>query len=111
MIDRDEFLMDCVISVASDDYESFEIIFEQTRRLAALKGMDVTEGDVAKAIERAIANGLTEAYMLSPHKPHSIKAQYSPELLHELWFYVTPHGKTTAKSMPELGGEDILPRE
>jgi hypothetical protein len=103
--------MDCVISVASDDYESFEIIFEQSRRLAVLKGMNVTEGEVAKAIERAIASGLAEAYILSPRKPHSVKTQYSPELLHELWFYVTPHGKTTAKSMPELSGEDILPSE
>jgi hypothetical protein len=106
MIDRNGFLMDCVITVASDDYESFEIIFDQTRRLAALKGIDVTEGEVAKTVERAIVNGFTEAYRLSPHEPHSVKAQYLPEHLHELWFYVTPLGKATAKSMAELSGED-----
>jgi hypothetical protein len=111
MIDRDEFLTECVISVASDDYESFEIIFEQTRGLAMPKGINITEGEVAEAIERAIADGLAEAYILSPSKPHSVRAQYSPERLHELWSYVTPRGKRTAKSIPELGGEDILPRE
>ena len=107
MIDRDIFFMNCVITIASDDYESFEIIFDQTRRLAAVQGIDVTEGEVAKTVERAIADGLAEAYRLSPHEPHSVKVAYLREHLHELWFYVTPLGKSTAKSMAELSGEDI----
>ena len=106
MIDQNEFLMDCVVTAASDDYESFEIIFDQTRRLASLKGIDVTEDEVANAIERAIADELAEAYMLSSHEPHSVKTQYSRDHLHELWFYVTPRGKKTAKSIPELSGDD-----
>jgi hypothetical protein len=108
MSDRENFLMDCVISIVSDDYENFEIIFEQTSRLARLKGVNVTEAEVAKALERAIAEGLTEAYMLSPQEPHSQKVGYSVEQLHELWFYVTPSGKSTAKSIPELSGENYL---
>jgi hypothetical protein len=106
MSDRENFLVDCVISAVSDDYESFEIIFDQTSRLAGLKGVDVTEAEVAKALERAIAEGLTEAYVLSPQEPHSQKVRYSVEQLHELWFYVTPSGKTSAKSMSELSGEN-----
>ena len=106
MSDQENFLMDCVISVMSDDYESFEIIFEQTRRLAALKGINVTEAEVANRLELALSNGLAEAYVLSPHEPHSRKVRYSVEQLHELWFYVTPSGKTAAKSIPELSGED-----
>jgi hypothetical protein len=107
VVDRDEFLRDCVVAVASDDYESFEIIFQQARSLAATKGIKVTKAEVAKTIERAISDGLAEAYMLSSHKPHSVKVQYSSEKLHELWFYVTTQGKKSAKSMSELSGEDV----
>ena len=106
MSDQEEFLMDCVISIVSDDFESFEIIYEQTSRLAELKGVNLTEADVAKALERAIAEGLAEAYVLSPHEPHTQKIRYAADQLHELWFYVTPSGKTAAKSIPELSGED-----
>jgi hypothetical protein len=107
VIDQNKFLMDCIVTVASDDYENFEIIFDQTRRMAALKGITVNEGDVAKAVAEVIADGLAEAYLLSPQEPHSVKARYSPERLHEFWFYVTPRGKTIAKSFSDLCGEDI----
>lgn len=105
MIDRDEFLVDCVTTVASDDYESFEIILEQTQRLAVLNGMNVTEAEVAKAVEPAVTDGLVEAYILSPLEPHSVKARYSGEQLHDFWFYVTARSKRTARSMAELSGE------
>jgi len=106
MSDREEFLADWVISITSDDYESFELIFEQVCRLAELKGITVSETEAAKALERAIADGFMEAYVLSPHEPQSLKIKFSLEQLHELWFYVTPIGRTLAKSIPELSGED-----
>jgi hypothetical protein len=98
-------LTDCVITIVSDDYESFEIILEQTRRLTDSRGLNVTEAEVAEALGRAISDGLAEAYFLSPHPPHSTKVEYSSEKLHELWFYVTPRGKNVARSIPELGSE------
>jgi len=88
----------------SDDYENFEIVFEQTERLAGLKGMNVTESEVAEALSRAIGEGYAEAYLLSPQIPHGRKVEYSPDQLHELWFYVTPRGKSAAKGIPELEG-------
>ena len=105
MSDRESFLMDCVISIVSDDYESFEIIFEQISRLAVLKGFNVTVAEVTEALEHTMVAGLTEAYVLSPQEPHPKKVSYSADELHELWFYVTPSGKTLAKSIPELIGE------
>jgi len=105
MSDQEKFLTDCVITIISDDYESFEIILEQTRRLAASRGMNVTEAEVAEALKDVISDGFAEAYLLSPHPPHSTKVEYSSGKLHELWFYVTPRGKNVAKSVPELGGE------
>jgi hypothetical protein len=105
MSDQEKFLTECVITIISDDYESFEIVLEQTRRLAALKGLNFTEVEVAEALRHAISDGFAEAHLLSPHPPHSTKVAYSFEKLHELWFYVTPRGKNVAKSIQELGGE------
>jgi hypothetical protein len=103
MSDREKFLTDCVISVISDDYESFEIILEETRRLGACKGLNFTEGEVAETLRRVISTGFAEAYLLSPHPPHSTKVEYSSEKLHDLWFYVTPRGRNVAQSIQELG--------
>jgi hypothetical protein len=105
MSDQEKFLTDCVITIISDDYESFEIILEQTRRLAVSRGLNVTEAEVAEALRHAISEGFAKAHLLSPHPPHSTRVEYSSEKLHELWFYVTPRGKNVAKSVPELGGE------
>jgi hypothetical protein len=101
-----QFLKDCVITIVSDDYENFEVILGQTRHLASLKGVTVHEDEVAQAVEKVIAEGLVEAYFLSPHEPHSVKTQYSLEQVHELWFYVTPQGKAAAKGIPKLSGEE-----
>ncbi len=105
MGDKDSFLRDCVITIMADDFESFEIIFRQTKHLAVLKGMDVNENEVAEAIERAIDDGYADAYILSPQSPHSRKVEYAPDMLYELWFYVTQRGKCAAKSIPDLSGE------
>jgi hypothetical protein len=105
MIGWPEFLIDCVVTIVSDDYESFELILEQARSLALLNGMNATESEVAKAIERAIADGLVQAYILSPREPYSTMVPYSEAQLHELWFYATADGKKVAKSIPELSGE------
>jgi hypothetical protein len=103
MSNREEFLTDCVISVISDDYESFEIILEETGRLAASKALNFTEAEVADTLRRIISGGFAEAYLLSPHPPHSTKVEYSSEKLHDLWFYVTPRGRNVAQSIQELG--------
>src|ERR1700730_1686115 len=103
MRDREKFLTDCVVSVISDDYESFEIILEETRRLAASEGLNFTEAEVAETLRRVISDGFAEAYLLSPHPPHSTKVEYSSEKLHDLWFYVTPRGRNVAESIRELG--------
>jgi hypothetical protein len=100
------FVRDCVITIISDDYETFETILVQTKRLAESRGILVNDQEVADALQEAIVEGLAEAYVLSPHEPHSQKITYSAEHLHELWFYVTPSGKTAAKSIPELSGEN-----
>src|SRR6266566_5851406 len=101
MSGQEKFLTDCVISIISDDYESFEIILEQMRRLAASTGLNITEAEVAEALRQAISSGFAEAYVLSPHAPHTTKVAYTSEKIHALWFYVTPLGRNVAKSIEE----------
>jgi hypothetical protein len=105
MVNQSSFIKDCVITIISDDYENFQIILEQAKRLGALRKIDVRESEVAEALQQAIAEGYAEAYELSPKPPHSTKVEYKPDRLEELWFYVTARGKGAAKSIPELSGE------
>lgn len=105
MPDRSSFIKDCVITIISDDYENFQIILDQAKRLGALRKIDVREREVAEALQQAIAGGYAEAYELSPKPPHSTKVEYKPDRLKELWFYVTARGKNAAKGVPELSGE------
>ena len=105
MRDKYAFLKDCVITTASDDYESFERIFDDTKRIASSRGMSVDADEVAGALRMAVEEGLLEAFDLSPNPPHSIKVEYSADRLRELWYHVTPRGKASAKGMPFLLGE------
>jgi hypothetical protein len=104
-MDQVSFLRDCVITVASDDYENFNLIFEQTERVALARGMSVNEDEVANALRSVIADGFVDAYVLSPHRPHSTKVEFAPEQLHDLWYYVTPLGKSQVRGIPFLLGE------
>lgn len=105
MHDEPDFLKDCVITVVSDDYESFEMVLKWTKRLAASRGIKVSETKVAEALQRAIAEGFVNAYILSPDPPHSTKVEYRADQLYALWYFVTPHGKSAAKGVQELSEE------
>jgi hypothetical protein len=104
-MDRAAFFRDCVITIASDDYESFEIILNDTEKIASERGLKISDIEVAEALRSLIADGLLEAFFLSPQKPHVTKVKYSPDRLCELWYYVTPGGKKLAKGIPFLSGE------
>lgn len=106
MRDRSSFIKDCVIAIISDDYENFQIIFDQTRRIGALRKMDVAETEVAEALRKAITEGYAAAYVLSPQPPHATEVEYVPAQLKELWFFVTPRGKSAAKGIPQLSSSE-----
>jgi len=99
------FIKDCVITDIADDYENFEHVFTETKRVCGIRGLLVTEAEVANALRELIAGGYAEAYLLSPRPPHSAKTDYAADRLTELWFYVTPKGKSLARGKPELSGE------
>jgi len=43
----DDFIKDCIITIVSDDYESFEIIMKDIKPLMDAKGMEASEAEVA----------------------------------------------------------------
>jgi hypothetical protein len=90
-------LRDWVIVSAADDYESFEIITKGTLRLAAVRGISLTENAVRAALEDAISKGYLESYRLSSTQPHVSKVRYSRDRIRELWFFVTPRGERLAR--------------
>ena len=102
--DESDLLKNWVVSAVSDDYESFEIVLKSTKRMAASRGIKASKTEVAKALERAISEGLVSAYILSPIPPHSTKVKYRADQLDALWYYVTPHGKSAAKANHDASG-------
>src|SRR5262249_25077407 len=104
--DRTKFIKDCLITIVSDDYESWEIILQQIEPLLAFKGIKIDESEIAAALRSVIAEGYVDAYRLAGKEPYSVKAEYAPELLRALWYYATRLGKENAKGIPTLSGEN-----
>ena len=71
------FVKDCVITIMSDDYETFDTVLVQTKKLAQARGVSVSEQEVAEALQAAIVDGFAEAYVLSSEEPYSQKVKYS----------------------------------
>ena len=105
MRNESDFLKDCVITIVADDYENFEMVLKETKRLAASRRIKISENEVAEALQDAIADGSVCAYSLSPFPPHSTKVEYNADQLYGLWYYATPIGKSAAKGIPELSSE------
>lgn len=102
MLMQADLLGECVLTAIADDYENFDKIFEQTKRVAELKKLAVSRRDVTMALEKAIADRTAEAYFLSAQPSECRKVAYSRDRLDELWFYVTKLGKQKAKSFDQL---------
>jgi len=100
------FIKDCIMTIVSDDYESLEIIMKDIRPLIHAKGLEASEAEVAAVLATVIAEGLVDAYALSPRQPYAVKVAYDPSRLEELWYFVTERGKAHAKGIQALSGED-----
>ena len=103
--DKTAFIRDCIISIVSDDYESFEIIMKDIKPLMDAKGKAANVAEVAAVLATVIVEGFVDAYELSTHQPHATKIAFDPSRLDELWYYVTKRGKANAKGIPSLNDE------
>ena len=95
MNEGEEALHQFVLNTIADDYESFEIVWEHVRRWAAERAVSVGPDSVVETLERAVREGDAQAYLLSPHPPHSQPIDFSRDRIDDLWFYLTPKGKRT----------------
>lgn len=65
MQNKIDFIKDCIITIVSDDYESFEIILKNIKPLIDAKGMEASEAEVAAVLATVIVEGFVDAYTLS----------------------------------------------
>jgi len=105
-MDRGSFIRGCVKTSIADDYENFDKIVEDVHRWAAFRGIEPAKDEMIEALESLIAEGDAEAYTLSAKPAKSERVTYARDDLSELWFYVTPKGKSKALSVSELTGEE-----
>ena len=106
MQNKTDFIKDCIITIVSDDYESFEIIMKDIKPLMDAKSMEASEAEVASVLATVIAEGFVNAYALSSRQPYAVKIAYNPSRLGELWYYVTKKGLPLVKGIPALSGEE-----
>ena len=92
-MDRHRMLLESVLMAVSDDYESFECIVEQTTEWAKDKGLAVTRSEITRALRQRVHEKYIQPYFLSSQPPFSQKVEFDPDLIGELWFYLTPKGK------------------
>src|SRR5262245_15138074 len=97
---RADLLMRCVISAISDDYEDSEITYREAKTCAESEGLtNVSEEEIADALERAIVEGYADAFepFAGLSNPNA-KNKFNRNRLGELCFYVTPKGKDAARA-------------
>jgi len=97
---RNKFIEDCVINIVADDYESFDYIWRQARKLALTRNLMLTKAQIVDALKHSISEGYVGVWELSPRAP-ARQVPYSAGRLHHLWFYVTKVGKKHVKELPE----------
>lgn len=93
MKNSEDYIRDLVLNGAANLYESFDTLLEQVTKWADQDGIEVNESQVLEGLQRAIGEGYLQAYILSPHRPHSTPVPFSTEQSHNLYFHVTPKGK------------------
>ena len=97
-MDRHRILLEFVLEAVANDYEGLECIVEQTTEWAKEKGLAVTRTEITRALRQRIHEKYIQPYLLSSQPPYSQKVEFNPELIGELWFYVTPKGKKLVTS-------------
>ena len=96
-----QLLKEYVVRAISDDYWEFDWIVADVTGWAVERDIAVDRQRILKALEDAISEGYTQAYVLSGRPPYSTPVDYSPAHLDDLWFYVTPKGKQLARQLQE----------
>ena len=98
-----QFMKDMILATISDDYESLEDITRQLRRYSQASMTRVSDVLVVDVLAELVEENLAPTYILSPNPPHARPVPFSRDSLVDLWFYITPLGKTVVQSLHKLG--------
>jgi hypothetical protein len=101
--DRKNFMRDLVMTCMADDYENLEIIMRDVTNWGEGRHVFPTRAEVVSAIEKVIADGYAQSFLLSPRPLHSTAVAFDLERVDDLYFYLTPVGKKIVKNVDELG--------
>jgi hypothetical protein len=93
----------CLLDSMADDYEDFEILSKAASKLASEHGQAPSRTEIIEALEQLINEGLAQAYILSPTRPHATPVTFCRNDVEQIWFYVTPEGKRLIKSAAQNG--------
>jgi hypothetical protein len=93
MNENEQLFREFVLEAVSNDFESFDHILEQVIRWSSDRGLTTTRADIIGILKNTIRDDYVQAYVLSAEQPRGQVAEFSPEQLDRLWFYVTPKGK------------------
>lgn len=100
---RAELIRMLVLDTIADDYENFEKIADEVKRMADRAGLYTNVGEIQGAVIDLIEMGLAKAYRLSPNSP--TEEFYGIPPLNEIddyFFWTTDEGKRIQES--ELEG-------
>jgi len=81
MPNKTDLIRDRIITIVSDDFESFAIIMEQIEPLLEMRGIAASAAEVAGVLATVISEGYVDAYELSATQPKAVKAAYDPSRL------------------------------
>src|SRR5215472_9307203 len=90
------FLMSCI----ADDYEELKVIFATIGKWAEEDSLHFDTREILDQLSVLIRENHAQAYILSPHPPHVVRADYSDASVNDLWFMLTVSGR---QALNELG--------
>lgn len=100
--------MNLILGDVADDYEEFHHILKNVTQEAAERGISLVRKQVFDELEDLVSQGYILAYVYLPQQNvFAVTADYSPERIDDLWFYITPKGLQVFE--PQFD-EDGLPR-
>src|ERR1700722_17851640 len=97
--DQNDFIRDLLLNSMAEDYENLQIIIRDVTNWGERRHVRPTRTEVVSAIEKVIADGYAQSFLLSPRPPHSTAVAFDLKRVDDLYFYLTPVGKKILKNV------------
>jgi hypothetical protein len=94
-------IKESVMMEIANDYEEFEWLLNCVNRWGAEHGIAVDRRTVLEKLGELISEGYATAYVYCERGQEFRPAEYSPERVDELWFYLTPKGRQLVKQVED----------